>query len=151
MIRIVDFTSDKREYIKTLNYEWLELFFKVEPTDVQQLSNPEEEIIGKGGHIFYAELDGIIVGTASLLNKGDSVYELGKMATTESAKGNGVGNALLQHCIDFAKSKNARSIILYSNTKLQAAIHLYRKYGFHEIPLADSNYVRSNIKMKKNL
>jgi ribosomal protein S18 acetylase RimI-like enzyme len=40
-----------------------------------------------------------------------------------------------------------KRIILYSNTKLETAIALYRKLGFKEIPL-DGPYKRSDIKME---
>jgi hypothetical protein len=37
---------------KTLNIEWLSKYFKIEPKDELVLSNPQEEIIDKGGMIF---------------------------------------------------------------------------------------------------
>jgi ribosomal protein S18 acetylase RimI-like enzyme len=41
---------------------------------------------------------------------------------------------------------------LYSNTRLQSALHLYRKYGFVEIPLPeDCVYDRANIRMELSL
>ena len=44
------------------------------------------------------------------------------------------------------------SIILYSNTKLENAIYIYRKYGFIEIPNEENSpYKRSDIKMKLHL
>jgi ribosomal protein S18 acetylase RimI-like enzyme len=151
MIEIIEFSSENRSFIKDLNYEWLQKYFAIEPSDEKQLSDPEKEIIDKGGYIFYAEIEGKIAGTVSLLKQQEVVYELGKMATTESSRGKGIGNALIQHCIHFAKGLNAKKLILYSNTKLQAAIHLYKKYGFEEVPLENSHYKRSDIKMEKLL
>jgi hypothetical protein len=51
MITIVPYKEDYKEHIKSLNYEWLEKYFAVEPNDVIQLSNPQAEIIDKGGFI----------------------------------------------------------------------------------------------------
>ena len=68
-IEIINFSADLKEPIKTLNYEWLEKYFRVEAGDVLSLSNPQEEIVDKGGFIFYAKRNGEIVGTASLLKK----------------------------------------------------------------------------------
>ena len=45
----------------------------------------------------------------------------------------------------------ATKVILYSNTKLGPAIHLYQKYGFVEVPMGTSEYKRSNIKMEKTI
>ena len=150
-VEIVDYSEDLKEAIKFLNYEWLEKYFRVEDTDVQSLSNPREEIIDKGGFIFYAKLNGEIVGTASLLKKDTNIFELGKMAVSEKAQGHKIGTLLLEHCLQVAKEKQIKTLILYSNTQLQSAIHLYRKYGFTEIEMDEGLYDRANIKMEKHL
>lgn len=150
-IEIIDYSDDLKEAIKILNYDWLEKYFRVEETDVQSLSNPREEIIDKGGFIFYSKLNGEIVGTTSLLKKDENLFELGKMAVSEKAQGHKIGTLLLEHCLQVAKEKQIKTLILYSNTQLQCAIHLYRKYGFTEIKLDEGLYDRANIKMKKHL
>lgn len=150
-IEIVDYSDDLKKAIKILNYEWLEKYFRVEETDVQSLSNPREEIIDKGSFIFYAKLNGEIVGTASLLKKDENLFELGKMAVSEKAQGHKIGTLLLEHCLQEAKEKQIKTVILYSNTQLQSAIHLYRKYGFTEIEMDEGLYDRANIKMEKHL
>ncbi len=150
-IEIIDFTDDLKDAIKTLNYEWLEKYFHIEEGDRKSLSNPREEIINKGGYIFYARLNNEIVGTASLIKKSDINFELGKMAVTAKAQGHGIGKILLEHCLHFAQQKQIKTLTLYSNTILQSAIHLYRKYGFVEIELEKGVYERGNIKMKKDI
>ena len=150
-IEIIDFTNELCGPIKSLNYEWLEKYFRVEEGDVVSLSNPKKYIIDKGGFIFYAKLDNKIVGTISLLKRADTIYELGKMAVTDSAKGLGIGTILLEQCLYEAKQKQIKTLILYSNTILQSAMHLYRKYGFVEVELESDLYERANIKMEKHL
>lgn len=150
-IEIIDYSDDLKEAIKILNYEWLEKYFQVEESDIKSLSRPKEEIIEKGGFIFYAKLNGEIVGTASLLKKDENLFELGKMAVSEKAQGHKIGTLLLEHCLQVAKEKKIKTLILYSNTQLQSAIHLYRKYGFTEIEMDEGLYDRANIKMEKHL
>lgn len=150
-IEIADYEPEWKDFIKTLNVEWLEKYFYVEPYDVIQLSNPQTEIIDKGGFIYYARWNNEIVGTASLPKHDNEVYELGKMAVSPAAQGHFIGNALIEHCFNMAKQKGIKKLILYSNTRLEAAIHLYKKYGFEEIYLEEGRYQRSNIKMEKNL
>jgi ribosomal protein S18 acetylase RimI-like enzyme len=150
-VEIIAFSEELSEPIKTLNYEWLEKYFRVEEGDVASLSNPQKYIIDKGGHIYYAKLNDEIVGTASLLKKSETVYELGKMAVNDKAQGQGIGTILLEHCLNVAKQKQVTTLILYSNTILESAIHLYRKYGFEEIELESGLYERANIKMEKYL
>lgn len=151
MIKIIDFTDETWFYIRDLNYEWLQKYFSVEPNDEKQLTNPRREIIEKGGHIFYATYNEVIAGTATLLPIEPGIYELGKMAVTEKWQGLGIARCLLEHCLAKAKELGAGKIILYSNTKLTAAITLYRKFGFEEIPLSNSIYVRSDIKMERQI
>lgn len=150
-IEIINFAEGLEEPIKTLNYEWLEKYFKIEESDIRSLSNPKEEIIDKGGFIFYAKLNDEIVGTCSLLQKNDTIFEIGKMAVSENAQGHRIGTLLLEHCLNFAKDHQIKTLILYSNTQLAPAIHLYRKYGFYEIEMEKGLYERANIKMEKRL
>lgn len=151
MIEILDYTEETRTYIRDLNFEWLQKYFAVEPNDELQLNNPQKEIIEKGGHIYYASYDKKIVGTATLILLEPQLFELGKMAVTEKMQGKGIARRLMEHCIAQAREFGAAKIILYSNTKLLPAISLYRKFGFKEVPLVDSHYVRSDIKMEKEL
>lgn len=150
-IEIIDFSDDLKDPIRLLNYEWLQKYFRIEEGDIISLSNPKEHIIDKGGYIFYAKSGNQIVGTASLLKKSDGVFEIGKMAVTGTAQGSGIGTILLEHCLEMAKQKSIKKLVLYSNTKLTSAIHLYRKYGFIEVELEKGLYERANIKMEKLL
>ena len=148
-IEIIPYTEALKEHIKTLNVEWLEKYFSVEPNDVISLSNPKEEILDKGGYIYYATVDGVVAGTVSLLRITDEEFELGKMAVSGNYQGYGIGNVLMQHCIDVAQRLGIKKLILFSNTSLGPAIHLYRKYGFVEAAFEAGHYKRSNIKMER--
>lgn len=150
-IEIIPFSEALSEPIKTLNYEWLERYFRVEEGDRRSLSDPQKYIIDRGGHIYYAKLNNEIVGTASLLKKSETVYELGKMAVTHKARGYGIGTKLIEHCLNVARQKQVKTLILYSNTRLKPAIHLYRKLGFTETELEEGLYERADIKMEKHL
>ena len=148
---IIPYQEGLKQYIKDLNYEWLGKYFKVEETDMVVLSNPKAQIIDNGGFIFFAKRGNSIVGTAALLRKSDAVFELGKMAVAPSARGSGIGTRLLEHCIQFARQRSIEKLILYSNTRLEAAIHLYQKFGFRKIALEWGLYERANIKMELDL
>lgn len=149
IVSIIPFSVDLKEPIKTLNIEWLKKYFKIEPKDEKVLSNPQEEIIDKGGMIFYAKYNGKIVGTVSLIKVTDTVFELSKMAVTDDVQGLGIGKKLLQHCVDIAQEQGIQKIILYSNKGLKPAIHLYERFGFVEVLLEDGVYERADIKMEK--
>ena len=149
MVEIIPFDKMYAKDFYSLNVDWLKTYFYVEPFDEEVLSKPEFYIINKGGHIFYAKVEGKIVGTVALMpTKDPEIYELTKMAVSPKQRGLKIGQQLVQHCIDFSKAKNFNSLMLYSNTKLENAIYIYRKFGFVEIPIEENSpYKRSDIKM----
>ena len=146
---IVPFSPDLKEEIKILNLEWLKKYFKVEAKDDKTLSDPQGEIIDKGGMIFYAKYNDKIVGTFSLLKIDETTFELSKMAVTVGVQGLGIGNKLMEHCMSIAKEKGIKKLILYSNRSLLPAIYLYKKFDFEEVPLEDGVYERADIKMER--
>ena len=150
-IEIVGYRHDLEQYFTNLNIAWLKKYFVVEPIDHEMLSNPKKFIIDKNGFIFFAKADGKIAGTFALIKIEEGIYELSKMAVEESFIGRKIGNKMLNFCLEEAKRLKADKIILYSNTKLEPAIHLYKKFGFKEIPLDNSDYERANIKMEINI
>jgi ribosomal protein S18 acetylase RimI-like enzyme len=150
-VEIIPFSIELKDHIKTLNLEWLEKYFKVEPKDEKVLSDPQGEIIDKGGMIFYAQYNNKIVGTASLLKIDDETFELSKMAVSDGNQSLGIGRKLIEHCLNVAKEKGIQKLILYSNRKLLPALHLYESYGFIEIPVEKGIYERADIKMEKKL
>lgn len=148
-IELLDYSEALKPYIRSLNYEWLEKYFKVEQGDAKSLSNPKQEILDKGGFVWFVRFREQIVGTVSLLKKADGDFELGKMAVSENFHGFGIGNMLIKHCFNKANELGIPKLVLYSNTKLAPAIHLYRKFGFVETELEPGLYERANIKMVK--
>ncbi|WP_008634421.1 GNAT family N-acetyltransferase [Bizionia argentinensis] len=149
MLEIIPFEKQYANAFYKLNIEWLESYFYVEPLDKEVLSNPEIYIINKGGFIFFVRLDNKIVGTVALMPTTDrSILELTKMAISPTLRGQNMGQKLMQHCIDFAKEQNLKSLILYTNSKLKNAIHIYSKYGFVNVPVEENSpYTRGDIKM----
>lgn len=108
-ILIIPFSPDLKEAIKVLNLEWLKKYFKVEAQDDLVLSDPQGEIIDKGGMVFYAKYDSKIVGTISLLKIDETTFELSKMAVTDSVQGLGIGHKLMEHCLVFARQKGIKN------------------------------------------
>ena len=130
-----------------LSVEWLVKYVRVEPADEALLYHPHETILDKGGMIFFAN-DGVKnVGTVTMLKLEDGIYELAKLAVTETCKGRHIGDKLIQAALGFAKENHAKKVILFTNSRLGPAIHLYHKYGFIDVPLVDNEYEESDMKM----
>ena len=148
-LKIISFEEAYAKAFYQLNIEWLETFFYVEDFDREVLSNPNKYIIEKGGYIFFLLENTKVIGTVALMKKKEKVYELTKMAIIPEKRGNKMGQYLMDYCIDFAKNKQLKKLVLYSNTLLKNAIHIYIKKGFKEIPVEKNcPYKRSNIKME---
>jgi GNAT superfamily N-acetyltransferase len=146
-VRIVPYSSRHRERFRELNLAWITEHFRVEEADRRALDDPEGYILGHGGCIFMAEVEGRIVGGCALLRNDDGSFELAKMAVDPAIRGQGVGRALGEAAIARARSLGARHVELLSNTRLIPAIALYRSLGFVEAPLPATDYERANIKM----
>ena len=146
-IKIVPFKKEYAQIFHDLNIAWLENYFYVEEHDKVVLGNPQHYIIDNHGYIFFALYNEEVAGTVALMNEATG-YELSKMAVSPNYQGLKIGQQLMQYCIDIAKEKKWDQLILYSNTKLENAIYIYKKYGFIEVDLEKDNpYMRSNIKM----
>jgi ribosomal protein S18 acetylase RimI-like enzyme len=148
-IKIINYDNKYAQNFYNLNIECLKTFFYVEPYDEDVLSKPDIYIIDKGGYIFFAMKEDKVVGTVALMPTEEAgILELTKMAVLPEERGQKIGQQLLQHCIDYGKTQKLQGLLLYSSTKLDNAIYLYRKYGFKELELeTDSPYNRSDIKM----
>jgi ribosomal protein S18 acetylase RimI-like enzyme len=147
MIEIINYQPKHQPWFEKLNRHWIEKYFWMEPIDFDVLQHPEVHILSKGGYILMATYHNEIVGTAALKFANEGVYEFTKMAVNEKHQGKKIGLALTMAAIEKVKLLDATSIILYSSTKLETAISLYRRIGFVEIPI-DGQYQRSDIKME---
>ena len=148
-MEIISYEAQFAEDFRQLNIEWLEKYFWVEPHDKEVLGKPEKYIIEPGGNIFFVREDEKIIGTVALMKIEDGIFELTKMAVIPAAQGRSFGQKLMEHTLAFARRKGWKKLIIYSNRKLENAIHIYKKYGFKEIPIGENNpYSRGDIKME---
>jgi ribosomal protein S18 acetylase RimI-like enzyme len=120
----------------------------MEEEDLKTLQNPESYILEEGGEVFFAILDGEVVGTAAMIQTDKGIYELAKMAVARQFQGLGIGKKLLKRCIDFSKEREATEIFLITNDSLKPALSLYLSFGFVLNDQNDDNrYERGNTKM----
>lgn len=148
-VQIISYESKYKEAFKALNEEWIKTFFTMEAGDYKLLDNPEEHIIGKGGYIVVALLDGEAVGTCALVKTTDEplTFELSKMAVSPKAQGKKIGYLVGHALVEKAKELKAESIFLETNSVLVPAIKLYEKLGFKHLPVSDSVYDRCDTQM----
>lgn len=127
---ILDFNPQFKEDFKNLNLQWINKYFQPEEKDLTILSDPENEILQKGGFILFAEYQQQIVGTGALEKYDQNTFFISKMAVQEDFQGKGIGTKLCQALINLAKDKKASQIYLLTDEKLTTAIKVYKKAGF---------------------
>lgn len=148
-INIVEYRPQYKEAFKHLNKEWIDEYFVMEAADYKSLDHPEENVINKGGQIYFLLYNNEPIGVCALAKSHykEFDYELSKMGITKEYQGLGLGTLLATRVVDEAKTRGAKKIFLESNSVLDAALNLYRKLGFKEIEGLDSPYQRSDIMM----
>jgi len=147
-VKFCSFDTRYAKDFKRINLEWIEKYFVVEQHDIEQLSNPEEYIINKGGEILFALYEDEVAGVCALIKTGKHEFELAKMGVAPRFQGNQIGYKLGMHAIETARLLHAKRIWLESNRILKPAIKLYTKLGFKEIPVTVTPYARADIRME---
>lgn len=142
-------TKYKQDFIE-LNLAWIEKYFKVEPQDVEMLNNIEQIIAAEAMIYFALEAD-TVIATCMVMPKNNQVWEICKLATDENYQGRGAGAAVLEACMNYAKNRGAKKLLIVTNTILSAAMHLYEKVGFREVPIDETEYERVDIQLEKIL
>lgn len=87
-----------------------------------------------------AEMDGAFVGSAFVVKVDENVSKLRLMIIDQKAQGLGLGRAMLDECLRFARRKGYRKMTLWTNDVQTAARNLYARAGFklvHEEALHD--------------
>lgn len=150
-IRIMEYDSKYNKDLMDISMEWLLKYDLLEEEDYVMLRSPKEEVIDKGGHVFFAELNGEIVGTVALDKMNEDECEILKFGVKESAQGNGIGTLLIEKLLEVAKDEGYKKIHLCSNHELESALYIYKKFGFEFVPFMNSRFEISDIMMELNL
>lgn len=124
----------KNEFIE-MNKAWISEMFVIEQEDLRELGTIEP-YIEAGGQIFFALDDAdTVMACCMIAPREDGDWEIMKFAASGMYTGTGAGSACLKACIDYAKEKKIVKVIIVSNRNCVQALHLYKKFGFVEIPV----------------
>jgi putative acetyltransferase len=151
MITIIAYEEKYQPDFKALNLEWLEKYDLTETHDLEILDDPQGMVIDAGGCIFLAMDVEKVIGTAGLWKESDNEYELVKMTVDPKYRGRGISKMLLDHCLEEARRRKAKKISLYSNSRLETALKLYKKYGFNHVDATDAPFLTADVKMELSL
>lgn len=90
-----------------------------------------EQIVSRlsEGSAWVALREGEVVGTVSVVHKGDALYIRG-MAVIPKARGHRIGERLLNEVESFAAGHGYERLVLSTTPFLNRAIRLYENFGF---------------------
>lgn len=98
-------------------------------------------------NLFVAEIDSQIAGSIVLFPSKAKAYEwdtsvleypeIRMLAVDPNFRGNGVGKALVRHCIEVAKEQEEKRIGLHTGSFMVDAMQMYESIGFKRIPELD--------------
>jgi N-acetylglutamate synthase-like GNAT family acetyltransferase len=113
---------------------------------------PESGILARmeEGPVWVAERGQSLVGTVAALRAPDCILVRG-MAVHPSARGLGIGHALLERTERFAREVAVQRLSLYTTPFLKQAIRLYQAAGFQFTGEADSPHGTELLRMVKEL
>jgi len=77
-----------------------------------------------------AEREGQRIGCIFLVPRSAGVAQLRLLLVDPAARGKGIGARLVEECLAFARQCGYRKIVLWTNSILTAAAHIYRSAGF---------------------
>ena len=115
------------------------------------------EAYNKKRSIYYVvENDGKIYGGAGIshLNEADyNICELQKMYFLPSIRGKGLGNQMIEKCLDFAIDNKFKYCYIETLPYMKAAQKLYLKKGFSYIegPIGNTGHTSCNVWLLKKL
>ena len=136
MLTIESMRDEQRCAFAAIWIPWLQGSMKrtAEPEDLAIMADPASYYRSERGDAFLAIINGEVVGAVAVKKLGPAGFEFCKLIVTEGARGHGVGRALVEHCLTFAKERDGSAVFLQSFNALYVALGLYRRMGFVDTP-----------------
>lgn len=105
---------------------------------------------------FVIEEEGVVLGGAGiapLAGEDPSICELQKMYFLSQARGKGLGQKMINHCLAYAKMQSFELCYLETLPYMKAAQKLYLKTGFDYIegPMGNTGHTSCNVWLTKAL
>jgi N-acetylglutamate synthase-like GNAT family acetyltransferase len=123
--------QDIPKVIRLIGEVWAEYdcVFEVEQEETHLLA-PDEYFRAREGGFWVAENNHKIVATVAVQMLGEKTAELKSLYVHKDFRREGLGQKLTEFCLLFAKSKGAKEMILWTDTRFTDAHRLYERLGF---------------------
>lgn len=103
------------------------------------------------GRLYLARCDGAPAGCIALRRMDDAVCEMKRLYVRPEFREHHLGKQMIQRIIDDAREIGYRCILLDTLPFMESAIHLYRQFGFYEIPCYNDSPIDTTIFMRLDL
>lgn len=138
-------TEEDAEAIAAL---WTEAYFDEGEggRDTPYSRSDFEQTRAAAAHLLVAEINGAVLGVVALLAPDepslavavDGEAELARLVVSSTARRQGIGRALADHCAELARGEGWPAISLWSRPYQRAGHRLYRSLGYRRRPECDS-------------
>ena len=126
--------ADADGFIRLIGDAWAEypncvLDVDAEVPELRALATHFEKA---GGALWTAEANGAVFGMIATrpLRDDDEAWEIGRMYVAKSARGTGLAHALLDRAEAHAVARGAKRMVLWTDTRFEAAHRFYEKRGY---------------------
>lgn len=144
-MKIIPFEEKYRQDFIDFNTDWIESYFGfLEEHDKETFDKIDEEL-DRGAMIFFAVENDVALATCMAMPMEGTTWEICKLGSNKKLPHKGAGSAVFEAAMDWALTHGAEKLFILSNSCLQPALHIYRKFGFEEVKLENYGYVRGNI------
>lgn len=103
------------------------------------------------GRLYLAYCDEKLAGCIGLKKIDNQNCEMKRLYVRPQFRGNHIGDLLIRQIIKDAKEIGYSYMLLDTLPFLQSAVHMYKKFGFYEIPCYNNSPMDSSIYMKLDL
>ncbi len=154
MLQIADaIADDDIATVRTLMREYqallgIDLCFQGFEAEVSGLPGP---YVPPGGRLLLATYAGAPVGCVALRASGPAQAEMKRLYVRPTARGLGVGRALVSRVLDEARRVGYSEVVLDTLPTMVEAQRLYEEFGFQDIPPYRPNPVQGTRYFAKGL
>lgn len=127
-----------QEYLEIQNYD-------------AELEHLETKYGQPFGRLYIAYCDEKLAGCIGLRKIDAQNCEMKRLYVRPEFRGNRIGNQLVQKIINDARKIGYMHMLLDTLPFLQSAIHMYKQYGFYEIPSYNDSPMDTSIYMRLDL
>lgn len=134
-----------KDYAEAINIDLSFQHFEEELRDIKKMYSPPE------GGILLSKNEYEFTGCIALRKFEEEVGEIKRMFVKPPFQNFGIGKSLLERVLELAKNSTYKLVRLDTLNHMASAIHLYKQYGFYEIPAYYYNPISTVVYFEKRL